>query len=432
MTVQLAEENSETLFSSDGKISIVVIPSQQCYVVPLPNRQRFNSDSELTFELESHVLIDAECLAYSIQTQNGHSIAIVADGDSIVAGLAESTNSATIAICPKALLTIDGFFCEPAHIGTQKSGCFVIQSDRHADIVLVDQGKVAQWRYSETRNMIEVANEVIRSHKSMAISKIVVLSTRTNDDSDESDFRQTNALNGTVQPIVPVEFCDRSASDLLRDAALAVLDGRMLPMVCLRSERLKAVDPNRPAYRHALCFIASICLLGACLIGGFYLRASRYRSETEALLARQEAVFKRVFPKQKIPVGMLSRFQSEQRRLSLTKGTQSRPMVPNALEVLHAFLAALPEPSKHYRYQIQSLRIEQSSFSSLVGRVESPEALDQLRRSLTVAGFSLPPVSIRPDTQGVPIQWTGVSWSKPKPNADQPLPNDLSSESHSL
>lgn len=432
MTDQPVIENSRVFFSQDGRISIAVIPSQQCYVVPLPDEQRYKSANELIFELESHVLIDAESLAYSIQSQAGRSIAIVADGDSIADDLVELKSSTTIAICPKALLIIDGFYCDPERIDAQKTGCFIIQSGDYADIVLVDQGKVAAWRYCKTQNRFEVANDVIRNHESSAVSKIVVLSTPTNDDSAEPDSRQTEASYETGQPIVPVELCDRTAEDLLGEASRAVLAGRMLPMVCLRSERLKAVAPYRPAYRHALFFIASIFLLGACLIGGFYLRASRYRSETEALLARQEAVFKRVFPKQKIPVGMLSRFQSEQRRLSLTKGNQSRPTVPNALEVLHALLTALPEPSKNCRYQIQSLRIEQDSVSSLVGRVESPEALDQLRQSLTFAGFSLPPISIRPDTQGVPIQWTGVSWSKPKQNAVPSQSNDLSSEEHSL
>lgn len=425
MTEQLENEQPELLFSSDNKTSIIVVPSHICFVVPLPNKQRYKSESELAFDLESHVLIDAESLAFSIQTLRGQSLAIVTDSDKMAVHLSESKKT-TIAICPKALLTIEGCLCGVTDVDSQKSGCFIVPSQDHVDVVLIDQGQVAQWRYCEAQSALDIAREMIRSHESLVVSKIVVLSNRTKDNTGASDSQLNHGLIEDEQFGVPVEFYDRSADDLLHEAAYEVLNGRRLPMVCLKSNRLTEVDAYRPAYRHAMLFIASISLLGALLVLGMYLRAGYYRAETEKLLAKQEAIFKRVFPKQKIPVGMLSRFQSEQRRLSLTKGTQSRPAVPNALEVLHALLEALPETPEDLRYQIQNVRVEQKSIASLVGRVESLEALDRFRQLLTQAGFTLPPVSSRPDSQGVPIQWTGVTWTKPKQAEPQNASSDQS------
>ena len=147
-------------------------------------------------------------------------------------------------------------------------------------------------------------------------------------------------------------------------------------------------------------------------------------------MAQQEALFQQVFPKQKLPVGLMSRFRSEHRRLRLTKGADARPEVPNVLAIFHALLESLPSDNEA-RYQIQNVRLEQDSLSLLSGSVATLEDLDRFRQSLEQGGFQLPPVNSRIGPQGVPVQWSSVSWKAPKVTQGQAKISSTDSDSSS-
>ncbi|MFO0943690.1 MAG: GspL/Epsl periplasmic domain-containing protein [Pirellulales bacterium] len=414
------DAKAELLFGPDSKSSIVILPSEHCYVAPLPANAKRLSDAELRFELESHVLIDAESMVHSVQAQDS-TIAIVADGSIITEYIPESQLKTAIAICPKACLVVDGFLTRSMQ-GRKRDQWplhgFVICSNNNADLLIVENNKLVHWRFCKADQAIDLLSQWVAEKTSDEIKSLVVtmIGSATQSAVVEELASDAEELKESKLSQVAVEVSSWSSEELLREAGHGVLDGKHLPMVGLQGPILGFVDLRRPAAKYAVAWIASLFLAGICVIAGMYFRALSYQAQTERLVAQQEKLFKKVFPKQKIPVGMMGRFQSEHRRLRLTKGTESRPLVPNALEVFQAFLGSLPDVPSGCRFQIQSVRFEQQTMSALSARVATAEGLDQFRQSLSRGGFKPPPISSRPDAQGVPVQWSGTPWVEPKAN----------------
>ncbi len=410
----------QVTFAEHCGLRLLILPSELCFVVPLEGLSKDLSGQPLFYEIEPHVLVSAESMVVDVHRSDLGTLALIADGSDISVASDESELKATIGLTIKVGLIVQGYLGQQSDRKQQEAICFVICNGPSIDVVVVKQNKVTAWKYCAAEEAIQEATSFLEGDAHESNARVVVL------DGGE-ELLQQMAVSGLSSR---VEISRLNSNDLADAAAQRVLQGREKLLVSLKGPTLSAIDPLRPIQTPVYAALAGLALLVVCLVGGLLYRTSVYHRETEAIVAQQEALFQQVFPKQKLPVGLMSRFRSEHRRLRLTKGADARPEVPNVLAIFHALLESLPSDNEA-RYQIQNVRLEQDSLSLLSGSVATLEDLDRFRQSLEQGGFQLPPVNSRIGPQGVPVQWSSVSWKAPKVTQGQAKISSTDSDSSS-
>jgi GspL periplasmic domain len=408
--LDIVSQSSATSIAEFGKLRLLILPSEKVFVVPISDPVSKLADQQLRYELESDLLIDAESVVCDIHSHSSGSIALIADGSSVLVDALDST----IGLTARVGLVIQGYLGQrdpsSTRIDPPNDGlCFLIsnpQSESICDVVVIQQQTIVGWRYCAIDQASTICHELFESLAKVQISKIVCIGI-------ESAVAEKLAGDNLEMKEYPFEFCELKPDDLQAQAAKAILQGTLFPLVNLTGPILPTVNPLKPAVSYGYLGLASVLLFALLVMAGLIYRASLYRAESVRLVAEQESLFRELFPGQKLPVGLTSRFRSELRRLRLTKGSESRPEVKNVLPVFHQFLVALPSESE-VRFQIQNMRFEESSLTVLGGNVATTQDLDNFRQSLERVGFSLPPISSRLGPQGVPLQWSNVVWTSLK------------------
>lgn len=407
------------LVIAEGGYQLIVLPSDQVFVVPLSAEAARYVGDQLSYELEAYLLIEAESIVYDLhvsspktkslgfqssQNQDYGAVAFVADGGAIRSQFNDEQLCRTIALTARASLVAQGFLITSALAKSDHARemiCLLIVEDQlssTADVMLLLHQKVVEWRYCSSVSVWDTCKELVGPANTAPPIRVVCIGGCWRD-----KFSDPTINN------IPIQQCQQTADELQAVAAQFILSGRQLPLINLAGPSLPMIDLLKPALSFANLGLASFVLFGVFLIGGMIYRAHRYRAETEQVVAQQETLFRELFPGEKLPVGLMSRFQSEHRRLRITKGSESRPKIPSVLAVFYSFLESLPSEDK-VRFQIQNMRFERESLSVLIGNVATVEDLDYFRNALEQAGFSLPPIASRPGPQGIPLQWSDVNW----------------------
>jgi type II secretory pathway component PulL len=188
--------------------------------------------------------------------------------------------------------------------------------------------------------------------------------------------------------------------DDVRRGAQAILARGQAPWFELRREGLAPRDPWRDLRRPvglAASGVAACLLLGSL---GYWIESRRYEGETTAAEAQQVAAFRRAFPEQPPPRGIVSRLQSEHARSRAITGQGSAVLAPvSAVALLHQALDGLPTG---VRLRLLEIRVE-SGRIQLTGEVRSHGDGERIAESLRGRGFEVDP----PETRQLPS--TGVS-----------------------
>ncbi|MEM6473530.1 MAG: hypothetical protein AAF802_28480, partial [Planctomycetota bacterium] len=105
-----------------------------------------------------------------------------------------------------------------------------------------------------------------------------------------------------------------------------------------------------------------------------------------------------------IPVGTLSRLESEHRRLRGTRGLSDQtPKIPSILSTLHAFLQAAPNPEEA-RYRFDRIEFTPNELTTANGVAKSFEDQELILARLRTAGLDVPELSATTVRGGVSLK----------------------------
>ncbi len=394
-------EDGARLFSNSSDQVLVGLPSKQCFSLPVLSRQR-TADASLHYQFESEVPLDAESMSSELcMGQDG--LVVLTDGASVakVLDADEVSKKNVLAVTPLALLAVQPFV--NPRVGHQ---LFAVALGGNVDLLQFEKGKLREWQWIASSR-----DNVSESLQSMFAA------------GGNTEANVIGDVNGEllewIRATVPnAQSCGDTESNIQLQVT-KILDGMQLPIVNLRNGPLRMVDPLGPVRRYqTVATSAAIVLLGLMALA-FFWRAHKYQARAAELVEKQEAVFREIFPNQAIPVGIVSRIESEHRRLSATKGTAGVgvPDVGNVLPVMQAFWEAAPT---EIRFRIDMMHFTPKLIRKMDGNAGSFEDLDVLRESLLKRGFKVPPISSSQSGKGVRLQLDQIPW--------EPLERQVTSE----
>jgi len=179
------------------------------------------------------------------------------------------------------------------------------------------------------------------------------------------------------------------------------LRGELQPWIELSRGSLGSRDPYR-AIRGGLraLSLATIWLL-VVLSATLLVRAQRQQQAVRACQQQQREVFQRALPGRPVPIGILSRLESEHQQLAgVTEKTDTIPERSSALTLLHDVLLSL---LTDLRYRVLEVRLE-SGRVYVEGEARRHGDADLVAAGLRNAGFHVDP----PHTQQLDAK--GVAW----------------------
>ncbi len=378
--------------SVDAGSIVVGLTSQQCVCVSGTSSNRRSSRSLLVYDLEDELPIDGDALAIAqIDTAEG-AFVVACDGDEhweAVANL-EDRGYYVRAITPLVFLALGTL----AKSRSLKSLSTIIwQSGNGIDIVTLSRGKVIDWRWiaAEQRTAAEYADSVGENEGGVCLVDV--------------DVELSEAFAGLGD--VEVESIPLRAA--AEEEADRIANGLAVPMIDLRNGPLESSQPLRPIASSLRLFIVCFFALQACVVGAIAARSSYLRSLASQLVDKQEAAFETTFPGERVPVGIISRLQSEQRRLAGTRGVSgpSMPQLRSAIPISHKLLSSMPEQNDA-TYWLSRLELQPDAIGVMEGEAESYGDLELIAERMRIAGLDVPPVSATQTSKGVSLRFEEI------------------------
>jgi type II secretory pathway component PulL len=198
--------------------------------------------------------------------------------------------------------------------------------------------------------------------------------------------------------------------------AAGVLEGQRAAAIELRRDQLAAKDRNRAIRSHLKLVLGAALLFLAALAIGLFSQARQGQLLRDEYEQRQTILFGRLFPKERVPIAIHARLQSELARLKGVRGERTDlPESTPFLAVLEPLLEALPAD---LRYRLLEVRIENGQLY-LVGQVRAHGDADRIAEALRAAGLEVAsPQTNRLEKDGVEFR---ISGRLARPDAKQPL-----------
>lgn len=386
------EREYPTLHSTAANSAIISLPSAMCFCVPAEKSGASSRDLQtLAYGLEEELPLDAEHMA----THVGRRLIIAADGHAVnewYAGQEHGTQTC-IAAVPRAVLIAQGAI---SYVDPSPRYCFIIVSGQHADVLTVCDGEVVAWLWTSSgaETLSAVAATLVEDD--LASSKLVVI----------GDSQEAKRSNWPERFKAAATWLDAPSAELEGLAASRILDGTSVPLVNLANGPLAFVDPLAPIRPGMKLLVATAALATVLVCAALNWRASQYRAEVVELGTRQEAIFRELFPKQDLPVGILSRIESEHRRLAAMKGAGSNiPEIGSSLPVMRSFWQAVPTDA---RFSLEILDFAPNNLKYVDGSAKSYADLESVRLALIAHEFAVPALSATQTSRGVSLRVADV------------------------
>lgn len=422
----LIGSQSETLASESSVDAIVAVvqrltqlvgsTSGRCLIAPaatscffvrlagddLPDLRDRNA---LTFELESHVPLDAETMVADFRVAPNASGPVGADAPS-AAGASGTTVAATKAIAAIAIefkrwkdladaLEASGIRVVQivpsamlaARALTEKTSAaelvelLVVEGDE-CDAVTVRGDAVASWKH------LSMDPQSLHLHHQFDLENVARVIAVGADTDQQSQIRQVYG-----DALMQVE--EQSLASLWQQGSEKSFAKPSAHWFDLRRDQLGPGDPLRPiAGQLRLVTVAAFTLLLAVSLGG-WLRSQRIDAAIDRISAQQRQAFEQAFPGTPVPAALVRRVRSEHAKVVASRGASSDLELPqSATEVLREFLAALPDT---LRFRITSLKITNGRVD-LDFQVRTAVDAGTLAIALESHGFEVePPVTTRKD-----------------------------------
>lgn len=401
------------LFCSVNGIGVLSLPSSLCAVLPRTEIVAPVRDIKaLAYTLEELLPLDAERMSVHVDDE----LISVTDGHAVKEWFAtqESDGVRCIAAVPRAVLIAQGADAMAAR-GAIRSACFIEISHGQADVLVFRDSQLTDWRWT-TFDCASLRKLVDDMTDDSAPVEILVIGL--------AELRERERLQSAFSQTLG--FADQTADELEALAVTRLQSGVASPLVSFTNGPLEIVDPLAPIRRSIRVLALAAALSVAVFCGGLNWRANRYLTEASASVAEQEAVFGRLFPKQVLPTGILSRIESEHRRLAAMKGMgTSIPTTGSALPAMLAFWKAMPDDA---RYSLDLLHFTPGTLKNASGLAKSYADLEAVRLALVEQDFEVPSLSASQSARGVTLKLDVVSLTGQALSADPKIAKSKSGE----
>jgi len=350
--------------------------------VTVPTPQQARKRAAMQFLLEPYLPWSAEEVVADYELC-GKSRAFMAAAETdplakVVAAMEE--HSITVAsIAPLARLALEHQKKADPSFGQRH--VVLWREDSTIDVWLVDKGRPTMWRWLP--HDPEVISQALGQLVFCEGASFPVVARNL-----ESEFRQMVASRTGLEfrDLEPLPSEDPYVAAAMEGAL--VLEGRCEAPLEFRRDRLAAQDRHR-SLRSQLRFLQATALLLMAAVGvAFYLQARETDRLREDCVERQAAVFHRLFPKQRAPLAVQTRLESELTRLKDLRGEQ--PDLPRSVAVLDVLERLLKSLPTDMRLQLLEMRIDNGHIY-IVGHVRAHGDADRFADALRGVGFDVPP-----------------------------------------
>ena len=419
---------------------VVLLATKHCYCLPMLSGDNALELQDQKYQLESSVPLDAEEMSLAViasaaspgqvaddseaknsvpvgrrlrelfRPSNGPQHAITVDGSAVQAALSANQIDleTVLAVMPLAMVAMQA---AKKHESTFQ---LFLVGVAGVDLIKAINGKLQDWQWVSFERACQIASLGTREwadSRKLADNRewadntepcAVFIGNSGGPVRKQEELAAAFKASDIATRMIAVEEEDRVISDLHA--------GRTLPIVNLNNGPLAVVDASRPARRSQLLALCLALLVLLSTAGGLFWRGQNYRAQTLDLTEQQEEVYKDLFPKQRVPVGMMGRVESEYRKLKAVKSNKMQPKIPEVLPVMRAFWEGLPSDA---RFQISRLDFLGRSVRDLDGRAKTFEDYERFTNSLSEKGFSFPRTERRQTASGVTLTFTQIVWDDP-------------------
>lgn len=329
---------------------VLALPSHWCLSATIDTHElsRSNRRQAMRYLLEEHLPISAEDSVADFIERQGVALGVAIELERLrpIVEAFQELGIPVQAICPSALLACSGLIEQH-----REAAAVAIQSREGIDLVEIQRGCASRWwclsDASELRDRLTQLGATLGEEAGQLV---------TLDVSEPMDA--LNNLSATS-----ADASDVNADQLATLQAEQVLAGGASAWIDLRRDALQAPERYQLFQKQFGIVAAAITFFLVCVIGATYWRGEQYKAYADQKVSEQIGVFKSAMPGQRVPSSIISRLQSEQRRLAGISGQSGsdrsegvNAMQPtSALTQMHTVLTAWPNS---LRYRISDLTIE--------------------------------------------------------------------------
>jgi type II secretion system protein L len=381
--------------SYSGEPVLLALGSSWCVsaTVAVPSPRQMRKRAAMSFLLEPSLPWSAEDVVIDYEVGRTNRAFMVAAQVDPLAELIDSLEESGISVTsvtPLARLALEHH--SQATAGSESRTVLLWRNDNTIDLWLIEDQRPAVWRWLP---FDPTAVACALTHLALSEgSSLPVLARNVPDEFLQALVAQTGLECRTLPPL----DSDDPVVSAVREAAL-VLEGRREAPIELRRDRLAAKDRRQSIRTHLRLLLASTLFLMLSLGLSLWVQARQTDTLRQACEQRQTALFRRLFPDQRVPVAVRTRLESELARLKGVRGERSD--LPDSipfLAVLDRLLSSLPSD---LRFRLLEARIENGQLY-LVGEVRAHGDADRIADALRRAGLDVPaPNTHRLEKQGV-------------------------------
>ena len=389
-----------------GEPVVLGLPSHKCLVAQFETQRKSRDYTGLVFALENRLPISAEEIVadfvHSKESSSTLGLAVELSAIEPILRELEEQDVAVVALCPTACLALQNVLKD---LPSAERQLCLWQYDDWVDFFVLQHGRLSDWFF------VPATKEDVLRQLHWATSALTGLTEDTSSGSPDSTAEGYQiaafALDETLLSHLAEQPIMHSAWDDLHIRAARqarhVARGRQTAWIDLRHHALAIPGTygNLRGRSQALVAVALLFLLTLCF--AVHWRGNQYWQLADTLQQTERQIYEQVFPGQKIPVGIRSRFESEHARLvALSEQTGEFPKLKSELETLLALLRGLPDdvPTSWDHIHLESPgRIE------LEGKITSQDDARAIAQALVEGGFELE----SPQTKQLPSQLLSLS-----------------------
>ncbi len=359
----------------NARQAIVLVDSKLCFAVPLSFEENAKlTPAAMTFLLEDDIPWAVEELTVDFvrRPRSALGVAVINSAVEPVIRLLQDLHIEVPVILPTAWALAQAVLEDAPH---SPFDGLIWQSHQTWEVIALEDGLARRW-YSVTGDQETLVPRLALAYRDSQAKPRVLLV--------HDEHCQTERLRSVLEIETATGMTVQSR---IADLASRMAAGNLRPWINLRRGKFAPPEPYRRLIRPVATFFTAltIALVVATLVNWRW--AVHYDRLAQELLVRQQEVFRKVFPKEPVPVGVVERLQSEERKrgIGTQKGDREEAAKRSAFQSLHQVFKLLPA---NVRFRILDISADEQRIS-ISGETRHQTDVDHLAQSLS-AHPSLP------------------------------------------
>jgi hypothetical protein len=398
---KIAREISTLIESSSAEVTLA-IPSSWCLsaTVRLDGVPARNRRSALQYRLELLLPLTAEEIAADYILAEPHSALAICVSAATAAGFIdalEATGLMVQSIVPASIYAAHALLSKMQ----ESPDAIVWQTGSVVEIFIIRNQIIAGW-YT-----LPAQVDDLKWHLGQLFSGPTEMPGLVTCSLDQ-------ALRDFLKTLPTLKLLSSESRSIDQTVVASVTDGLPSP-VQLRRDRLAPGNPLRAIRKPIIELAVAAVLLVVCICVSACWRANQLERLALRYRNRQEQVFHQAFPGHTIPVNIVSRLRSEERKIETGDTDTTTSLPQSTLPTLQSILLAIDSMPAEVRLEVNDLKVDDNSVS-IDGIVRNRTDLTAVIDTLQQIGHlqvEAPQTDQLPG-KGLHITLTGTSSAEPK------------------